>query len=107
MSFGFQLFPREKTNVFEGCATGNESISTYIYVNVFPRVLQEIVTLQGAGLERRLLWLNGIGKCHFWRVTVRTSSIKVLKKLYSPQTSISHYYPTMGTFYHVKPRKSQ
>lgn len=107
MSFRFQLLPREKTNVFEGCATGNEFISTSIYVNVFPSVFQEIVTLQDAGLERKLLWLNGIGKCHFWRFTVHTSSIKVLKKLCSPQTSISQYYLTMRTFCHVKPSKSQ
>lgn len=104
---GFNCSPKEKTNVFEGCATGNELISTSIYINVFPSLFQEIVTLQDAGLQRKLLWFNGIGKRHFRRVTVHTSSIKVLRQLWSPQTSISQCYLTMGTFYPVISSKSQ
>lgn len=84
--------PKEGKNVFEGCATCNELISTSSDISVFQSMLQKYRVLKDAGLGKKMLWLKQRGKWHFGRVTEHMSTKEVYRKLCHSPTSISQYY---------------
>lgn len=92
-------------NVFKFLASYDELCQHSPTLVLLPKCFKN--TVKGAGLQITKPQLAiGFGKCHFGRFTVHISTIKSLKKLCNPQSTVPQYL-IMNIFYHIRCHNNQ